>query len=432
MLLGVIADDFTGASDIANTLAKGRPGQGGLRTAQFLNVPHGEAAADIEAGVVALKTRSIPAADAVRQSLAALRWLREQGCRQFVFKYCSTFDSTPDGNIGPVAEALAAQLDAKGVVVCPAFPAAGRTLYQGHLFVHDRLLNESGLENHPLNPMTDPDIRRWLARQAKAPVGLVSWPSVRKGAGQIAAELDLAARRGECLVVVDALADEDLVAIGRAAAPARLITGGSGVALGLPGNFISAGLAKGELPGLLGVQGPEAILAGSCSSATRGQIETHRGGHPALAIDVDKVMRGTSGPDETVTFVMANQGRAPLVYSSAGPAEVKALQERYGRERVAEALDRFFAEAARSLVAKGVRRLVVAGGETSGAVVSALDLGALTVGPEIDPGVPVLVSDGDAPIALALKSGNFGTPDFFAKALLKLAGAGGQCGEERR
>lgn len=423
MLLGVIADDFTGASDIANTLAKGMPGQGGLKTAQFLNVPHRAAAAGVEAGVVALKSRSIPPAEAVAQSLAALRWLLDQGCRQIVFKYCSTFDSTPDGNIGAVAEALAADLDAASVVVCPAFPAAGRTVYQGHLFVHDRLLDESGLQNHPLNPMTDPDIRRWLARQTNSPVGLIAWPSVRKGPGQICAELGDAARRGERLVIVDALTEDDLVAIGRAGASARLLTGGSGIALGLPGNFISAGLAKGALPKAAGVTGPEAVLAGSCSNATRGQIERHRQSHPALAIDVDKVMRGSCGAADIVAFVMANRGRSPLVYSSADPAEVKALQERHGRAPVAHALDSLFAEAARSLVKRGVRRLVVAGGETSGAVVSALDLGALTVGPEIDPGVPVLVSQGEAPIALALKSGNFGAPEFFAKALGRLAGA---------
>lgn len=423
MLLGVIADDFTGASDIANTLAKGLPGQGGLRTAQFLNVPRTKATGDIEAGVVALKSRSIPAAEAIAQSLAALRWLQDQGCRQIVFKYCSTFDSTPEGNIGPVAEALAAEFDVGGVVVCPAFPAAGRTVYQGHLFVQNRLLDESGLENHPLNPMTDPDIRRWLARQAKHPVGLIAWPSVRKGSAQIAAELGEAARRGERLVIVDALTEDDLVAIGRAGAGARLLTGGSGVALGLPGNFISTGEAKGEFPKAVGLKGPEAILAGSCSNATRGQIEHHKLSHPALAIDVDAVMRSAAGADDIVSFVLENQGRAPLVYSSDNPAQVKALQDRYGREKVAHTLDRLFADAARSLVRKGIRRLVVAGGETSGAVVSALDLGALTVGPEIDPGVPVLVSDGEAPIALALKSGNFGTPEFFSKALGKLAGA---------
>lgn len=423
MLLGVIADDFTGASDIANTLAKGLAGQGGLKTAQFLNVPRGKAPADIEAGVVALKSRSIPASEAVAQSLAALRWLREQGCRQIVFKYCSTFDSTPDGNIGPVAEALAAELDAPGVIVCPAFPGAGRTVYQGHLFVHDRLLSESGLEKHPLNPMTDPDIRRWLARQAKGPVGLISWPSVRQGPERISRDLAQAAQRGERLVIVDALTEDDLVAIGRAAAAAPLLTGGSGIALGLPGNFIAAGLAKGARPQVTGVSGPEAVLAGSCSGATRGQIEHHKSRHPVLAIDVDKVMRGISGADDIVAFVLANPGKAPLVYSSGTPDEVKTLQDRHGREKVAHALDRLFADAARGLVAKGVRRLVVAGGETSGAVVSALDLGALTVGPEIDPGVPVLVADGKAPLALALKSGNFGAPDFFAKALARLAGA---------
>lgn len=423
MLLGVIADDFTGASDIANTLAKGLAGQGGLKTAQFLNVPDSKAPADIEAGVVALKSRSIAAADAVAQSLAALRWLQDQGCRQIVFKYCSTFDSTPAGNIGPVAEALAAALDQKGVVVCPAFPGAGRTVYQGHLFVHDRLLSESGLEKHPLNPMTDPDIRRWLARQSKHPVGLVAWASVRQGSERIAAELQQMAQRGEHLVVVDAISDDDLVAIGRASAGARLLTGGSGIALGLPGNFISAGLAKGVRSEAIGVEGPEAILAGSCSGATRGQIENHRKNHPALAIDVDAVMRGAFGAGDIVSYVLAHHGSSPLVYSSATPEEVKALQDRHGRDKVAHTLDRLFADAAATLVRKGVRRLVVAGGETSGAVVQALDLGALTVGPEIDPGVPVLVSHGAAPIALALKSGNFGASDFFSKALARLSGA---------
>lgn len=423
MLLGVVADDFTGASDIANTLAKGLAGQGGLKTAQFLNVPSTRAPTDIEAGVVALKSRSIAAADAVAQSLAALHWLLDQGCRQIVFKYCSTFDSTPAGNIGPVAEALATALDQKGVVVCPAFPGAGRTVYQGHLFVHDRLLSESGLEKHPLNPMTDPDIRRWLARQAKYPVGLVAWSSVRHGPERIGAKLQQAAQRGEHLVVVDAITDDDLIAIGRANAGARLLTGGSGIALGLPGNFISAGLAKGTRSPAIGVEGPEAILAGSCSGATRGQIENHRKNHPTLAIDVDEVMRGAFGAEDIVAFILTHQGSAPLVYSSGTPEDVKALQDRHGRDKVAHTLDRLFADAALSLVGKGARRLVIAGGETSGAVVSALDLGALTVGPEIDPGVPVLVSTGAAPIALALKSGNFGAPDFFAKALARLAGA---------
>src|SRR4051794_1892975 len=225
MLLGVIADDFTGASDIANTLAKG-----GLSTVQFLGVPTKPAPEACEAGVVALKSRSIPAADAVALSLEAFEWLRAQGRRQFVFKYCSTFDSTPEGNIGPVGEALARALDVKGVAACPAFPTTGRTVYQGHLFVGDRLLNESGLENHPLNPMTDPDLRRWLARQTRDPVGLVPLAVVRQGAAAVGEALKASAARGETLVIVDALDDADLMTIGAACSGAALLTGGSGIA----------------------------------------------------------------------------------------------------------------------------------------------------------------------------------------------------------
>jgi 3-dehydrotetronate 4-kinase len=422
MLLGVIADDFTGASDIANTLAKGLPSAGGLRTAQYLGVPQGPASPEIEAGVIALKSRSIPAGDAVDISLRALDWLKTQGCRQFVFKYCSTFDSTPAGNIGPVGEALAHALGVKGVIACPAFPAVGRTVYQGHLFVNDRLLSESGLQHHPLNPMTDPDLRRWLARQSNDAVGVVAWPVAHRGADSLGAALDAAAARGETLVIVDALADEDLVTIGRACRDRPLLTGGSGIALALPANFLDAGLASGSATSFVGVEGPEAILAGSCSGATRRQVEVHTASHPSFAIGVDQVMISGLAPATVVDFIRSHEGQGPLVYSSATPEQVTALQDKYGRERIAATLDHLFAAAARALVAAGIRRLVVAGGETSGAVVSALDLGALMIGPEIDPGVPVLVSEGAQPLALALKSGNFGAPDFFAKALRKLGG----------
>ena len=416
MLLGVVADDFTGASDIANTLAKG-----GLSTVQFLGVPTKPALETCEAGVVALKSRSIPAADAVALSMDAFEWLRAQGCRQFVFKYCSTFDSTPQGNIGPVGEALAGALDVKGVAACPAFPTAGRTLYQGHLFVGDRLLSESGLENHPLNPMTDPDLRRWLERQSKDPVGLVPWAIVRQGGGTLRKALDAAAARGERLVIVDAISDDDLLAIGDACAEALLITGGSGIALGLPRNFIRQGLATGSGSAFQGVDGPEAILAGSCSKATLQQIEVHRQAHPVLQVEVEAVMEGAVTPEALAAFVHNHEGEAPLVYSSAAPAKVRALQEMHGREAIATALDTLFAETAARLVYDGVRRLVVAGGETSGAVVSALSLDSLAIGPEIDPGVPALAAADGRPLALALKSGNFGAPDFFAKALRTLA-----------
>jgi uncharacterized protein YgbK (DUF1537 family) len=419
MLLGVIADDFTGASDIANTLAKGLPGQGGLATAQFLGVPTAPAPAGVEAGVVSLKSRSIPADEAIALSLAALDWLQAQGCAQIVFKYCSTFDSTPEGNIGPVGEALARALGVKGVMACPAFPTVGRTVHQGHLFVNDRLLSESGMENHPLTPMTDPDLRRWLGRQTQSPVGLVPAAIVRQGAEAVRVALAAASARGETLVIGDAATDDDLLVLGQALADAPLLTGGSGIALGLPANFIARGQAGGAGIDFAGVSGPGAILAGSCSGATRGQIEAHAKTHPSLRIDVDAVMDDVQGVADVVEFLTAHAGQAPLVYSSSAPAIVAETQARHGREAVAHRLDSLFADVAVAMRDKGVCRLVIAGGETSSAVAQALDLGALRIGPEIDPGVPIL-TDAEGTLALALKSGNFGAIDFFAKALSRM------------
>ncbi len=245
MLLGCIADDFTGASDLANTLARGagapESAHAGMAVTQFIGVPEGPAPATCEAGVVALKTRSIPAAEAVAQSLAALAWLERQGCRQFLFKYCSTFDSTPEGNIGPVAEALAERLGAKGVIVCPAFPGTGRTVYMGHLFVNDRLLSESGMEKASADAH-DPDIRRWLRRQTESEVGHVPHAIVAQSAQAIRIALNGERLALRTLVVVDAVSDSDLIAIGAAADGDRLITGGSGIARGLPANFRKAGL----------------------------------------------------------------------------------------------------------------------------------------------------------------------------------------------
>ncbi len=278
MLLGCIADDFTGASDLANTLAKG-----GMATTQFVGVPETPAAPACEAGVVALKSRTIPPDEAVRQSLAALDWLLAQGCRQILFKYCSTFDSTPAGNIGPVAEALLDRLGGPAVV-CPVFPATGRTLVHGHLFVGGRLLSETGMRDHPLTPMTDPDIRRWLRLQTKGEVGLVPYATVRRGAGAIREAMAGEEAAGRRLVVVDAVLDEDLTAIGEAAAGHRLVTGGSGVALGLPGNFRKAGLLAGGQGGFSGSPGPFAALSGSCSTQSLRQVAAHAAAHPALEI----------------------------------------------------------------------------------------------------------------------------------------------------
>ena len=411
MLLGVIADDFTGASDIGNTLARG-----GLATTQYLGIPTGAAEAGCEAGVVALKTRSIAADDAVAQSLAALRWLQAQGCRQFVFKYCSTFDSTPRGNIGPVGEALARELGVMGVVACPAFPATGRTVFQGHLFVGDKLLSDSPLRDHPLNPMTDANLRRWLRLQTSDEVGLVTHAVVSRGAGALREALEGCASRGERLVIVDAVDEQDLLTIGQAVAGAPLLTGGSGIALGLPRNFGSRAMASGSRPSVRGIGGPAAILAGSCSARTLEQVRKHAAAHPSLGIDPLAVLDGRMKPAQAVEFLLGHPGQ-PLVYSTADPGAVAAVQKGHGTARVAEAIEHFFAETARQLVDRGIRRLVVAGGETSGAVVSALAMPALEIGPEIDPGVPALYSRHGQGLALALKSGNFGSVDFFEKAL---------------
>ncbi|WP_103174520.1 3-oxo-tetronate kinase [Paracoccus sp. SY] len=420
MLLGVIADDFTGASDIANTIACGDGRSGGMITSQYMGIPSNPADPSVEAGVISLKTRSSPKDEAVAQSLQALRWLKAQGCEQIVFKYCSTFDSTAEGNIGPVAQALAAELGVGGVVVCPAFPRAGRTIYQGHLFVHDRLLNESGMQNHPLTPMTDADIRRWLSSQVEGPVGMVPLQTVRRGSEVLAQAL---VQGGQQLVVVDAVEDADLRLIGRACAGAPLVTGGSGVALGLPANFIRQGQVQGRSGNsFLGIEGPEAILAGSCSGATRGQIEQHAKRHPVLPISVDHVMAETIGVPQVLSFIMEHAGRAPLVYSSGTPEQVREAQGRYGREAVSATLDNLFATTAQAFLNNGGKRLVVAGGETSGAVAQALDLGEVMIGPEIDPGVPILISARRNAV-LALKSGNFGQQDFFEKATRMLAGA---------
>ncbi|MEL7398755.1 MAG: 3-oxo-tetronate kinase, partial [Pseudomonadota bacterium] len=378
MKLGCIGDDFTGSSDLANTLAKQ-----GMRTVQYTGVPAGDAAQDVEAGVIALKSRSIAPDAAVAQSLAALSWLKAQGCTQFFFKYCSTFDSTPDGNIGPVADALADALEADRVIVCPAFPGTGRSVYQGHLFVSDTLLSESGMENHPLTPMTDPDLRRWLALQTKYAVGHVSAQTVFQGADAIASALSREKTRGKRHIIVDAIRDEDLMEIGGAAVDLKLITGGSGVALGLPANF---GCTPG-IPHWHGQSGQALALSGSCSNATRAQVAYHAARHPAKEISAADIVQGDVTPGDTLTWAMNADG-LPLVYTSADPATVAAVQDRFGREIAANAIESFFANLARAAVAAGITRIITAGGETSGAVIEALDMGELTIGPEIDPGVP--------------------------------------------
>ncbi|NSX53266.1 3-oxo-tetronate kinase [Parasulfitobacter algicola] len=409
MLLGVIGDDFTGSSDVGNMLVKG-----GMHTVQYVGIPNVPADPWVEAGVIALKSRSIPVQAAIEQSLAALTWLQDQGCQQILFKYCSTFDSTPQGNIGPVTEALAKALSAQGVVICPAFPATGRSIYQGHLFVKDTLLNESGMENHPLTPMSDPDLRRWLRHQTNGDVGHIAYETVAKGVDAIRQRMNDEITLGRNLVVADAILDDDLHVLGHALADRKLLTGGSGIALGLPDNFRRNGSLSGSGKTWTPQQdGKTAILSGSCSNATREQVSRHIARHPSREITAQAIMSDTLNAADLANWAKAQDG-LPLIYSSADPKAVRTAQDQYGGDELAHRFETLFGQIARALVADGVTRLITAGGETSGAVVEALDPDQLEIGPEIAPGVPAIRAHAD--LVLALKSGNFGGPDFFEDA----------------
>ncbi|MBL8704393.1 MAG: four-carbon acid sugar kinase family protein [Rhodospirillales bacterium] len=418
MLLGCIADDLTGATDLALMLARN-----GLRTVQTIGVPDG-AAPDAEAIVVALKSRTNPARDAVAQSLAALRWLKSSDARQIFFKYCSTFDSTPEGNIGPVADALLDALGSDFTIFCPAFPANQRSIFLGHLFVGQVLLSDSGMRHHPLTPMTDSNLVSVLAQQTRHKVGLVPFAEVEAGPDAVRAAFARLRQAGVRHAVVDAVSDKHLMTIGEAVAELALVTGGSGVAMGLPGNFRRQGLAPARATGsdLPPGRGHAAVLAGSCSTATLGQIEAMRATHPALAIDVLEIAAGKDVAGAALSWATPKLGKEPvLIYASQPPEAIRAIQEKLGRAQSGEMVEHVMAKIATGLVAAGVGRLVVAGGETSGAVVTALGVRTLQIGPEIDPGVPWTAALDGPRIALALKSGNFGGRDFFTKAFTVLA-----------
>lgn len=420
ILLGAIADDFTGASDLANTLVKS-----GMRTVQTIGIPPDSLdLGDADAVVIALKSRSIPAREAIEQSLAAYRWLADRATKQVFFKYCSTFDSTDEGNIGPVGDALLdAVSEAEGggfTIYCPAFPENGRQIFNGYLFVGDVLLSESSMRNHPLTPMTDPNLVRVLARQTPHKVGLVNHLTVDKGASAIAEAFEALRTGGTRHAIVDAGRDRDLIEIGHACKGLKLVTGGSGVAMGLPDNFRDAGLlAKNQVADALPqISGAAVILSGSCSEATRGQVAYMEGRVPLWRIDADAaVEKGPALADDILAWAAPQLGDTPVMVSAtAEPEAVKALQDRIGRNQAGELMEGILARVASGLHAKGARRIVSAGGETSGAVVKALDVAALRIGPQIDPGVPWTASVEADPSALAMKSGNFGAPDFFEKA----------------
>lgn len=416
MLLGCIADDLTGATDLALMLTRN-----GMRTIQVMGVPDANVSfEDADAVVVALKSRTNPPEEAVRWSLESADVLRAGGARQIFFKYCSTFDSTDKGNIGPVAEALLEHLKAEIALVCPAFPANKRTVYLGHLFVGDVLLHESPMKDHPLTPMRDSNLVRVLQRQTRLKVGLIPYSVVDQGADAIGKALTEAAANGTRFAVIDALQDRHLVEMGKAAADHPLITGGSGVAMGLPDNFERKGLLRKSPPAthIKAPQGRAAILAGSCSEATRGQIRAAQAaGLPTFKLDPFALAKGQVGAADVLSWASQQSSDVPiLVYSSDEPERVRAAQAELGREAAGAVIERELATVARGLVAAGFSRLIVAGGETSGAVVGALGIKALEIGPEIDPGVPWTRSKEGQGLVLALKSGNFGSPDFFLKA----------------
>lgn len=400
MKLGVIADDFTGASDIALTLA-----EGGMQVTQYVGIP-ASPSGDVTAGVVSLKSRTIPVDQAVAQSLKACEWLIDQGATQIIYKVCSTFDSTDAGNIGQVTAALAERLGENAVIVCPAFPENGRSVYQGHLFVNDRLLSESGMQNHPLTPMTNSDLRQVLDAQTNWRVGHLPINVVGAGAGAVSSAL--AQTTVPTMYIADAIADADLQVLGKAAADRKLMTGGSGIAIGLPQNFG----ATAEPVFMAANAGPGVVLSGSCSIATRGQVATFEG--PKREVTAQEVMNDNNLVAELAGWVMGQD--CPLVYTSADPAVVQQAQQTYGTQTIASAIESMMTNLTRTLAARGITRFVVAGGETSGAAVAGLNATAMRIGPKIAAGVPALAVEG-TDLSVALKSGNFGAPDFFAHAL---------------
>lgn len=416
--LGVIADDFTGATDIASILVRE-----GMRTVMSIGVPtRAFDGHDADAVVVALKSRTSPVADAVAQSLNALAWLKAHGAEQIFFKYCSTFDSTAEGNIGPVADALSEALDARIAVVCPAFPKNGRTVFNGHLFVGRQLLQDSPMKDHPLTPMRRSDLVALMAEQSAHGVGLVPHDVISAGDAAIADAFAGITQAGQRYVVTDATEDNHLRAIGRVVRSHKLVTGGSALAMGLPANFgfSPRGAAKDAVAST--VRPRTAILAGSCSAATRQQLARARALWPSRRIDIDAVAAQRPVVEETLAWAQSQPAEQPIViYGSADPAEVQENQARYGTQQAGALMEHALAAIAEGLVANGVSRLLVAGGETSGAVISALKIQGLSIGAEIAPGVPWTTTLSDRPLQVALKSGNFGGPDFFERALDILA-----------
>ncbi len=422
IFLGAVADDITGASDLAINLVKG-----GLRVVQFLCLPTVAQLSDLDcdAVVVALKTRSIPKADAVRQSVAAIEAMRSHGCQRFFFKYCSTFDSTPDGNIGPVTDALMQTLDTDRTILCPAFPEAGRTVYQGHLFVGDRLLNDCGMQHHPLNPMTDADLVRFAGTQSRHPIGLVNFQTVSRGNAAVTDQIEQLVAAGQPVIVTDCCHNEDLKTIAAAVGDFPLTTGGSGIGRFLPAAWRSTGLLDSNAwtAKVPQVSGKSLIIAGSCSSATQRQVATIKDRCDVLQVNVATLMNDPQALMQQVDDLAGASvsSRPIMIYSTASPAEIDKARQHFDQKKISGAIEQFHARAAKHMVQQhGFRRLLIAGGETSGAVVAELGIERLYIGPEICTGVPWTETGGPDNLAITLKSGNFGNDHFFETAIAML------------
>ena len=410
MKIGVIADDFTGATDIAGFLVAG-----GLTTTQMISVPEADAQVDADAVVISLKSRSNPAADAVADSLAALDWLRARGCAQIYQKYCSTFDSTAAGNIGPVADALMAALGTDITVICPALPVNGRSVYLGHLFVGQDLLQDSGMRDHPITPMRDSSLIRLMEGQAQGRCGLVDAATVDQGPQAVRDRITALRVEGMRYVVLDAISDAHLATLGQAVSDMALVTGGSGLGYGIA-RAVSGGADAQAQDAGAPLAGPAVVISGSCSVMTNRQVAAYRALAPTLDVDVDRCLADADAYGaELAEWVLAQpQGRAPMITATADPARLREIQAQHGAA-ASEAVERTFAAAAARLAKGGITCFIVAGGETSGSVTQALKVTGFAIGPQIAPGVP-WVRAVDKPLSLALKSGNFGAETFFTDA----------------
>ena len=417
MKLGIIGDDFTGSSDIANNLKKS-----GMQVSMYAGVPTTPPLKKepTDATVIALKTRTIPIEEAISESLKGLSWLKDYGCEQFIFKYCSTFDSTKKGNIGPVTDAIMEELNTDFTIACPSFPDAGRTVYFGHMFVNGKPLNESGMENHPLTPMTDHNLVRWLDHQTKNNVGLIDFQTISKGANSVKERVESLKTNGYKYAIIDTIKNDDFDIICNGVKDLPFLTGGSGIALGLPKIYKDRGLLSASNFEIPKNNANAIILSGSCSVTTINQINIYKKNNPSLYVSPDEVINNKDLVEKVFSWIKDNETLSPLVYSSSDARTVTEKQKQYGQEILADKIEKFFELLSKKLVKDNFGTFISAGGETSGAIIKGLGVQEFKIGEEISHGVPALWSphsNGDKPISVTLKSGNFGQADFFDRAL---------------